>query len=146
MVGRTGWESQLCTNKQSFVAEFVQRALLRTAFEGLSSDCYVDTLLTQRGTSFSPGERAELITRLESGTLTREAVLLRLAEDERYLSALRNAAFVRMQYFGYLQRDPDPDGYQFWLKKLNHFNGNFEQAEMVKTFLNSEEYRGRFAR
>jgi len=146
VVGRTGWESQLTANKQSFVAEFVQRDLLRGPFEGSSSDCYVDTLLVQRGISFAPGERADLITGLETGRLTREVVLLRLAEDERYVSKLRNAAFVRMQYFGYLRRDPDPNGYQFWLTKLNEFSGDFEQAEMVKAFINSDEYRGRFAR
>ena len=57
-----------------------------------------------------------------------------------------------MQYFGYLRRDPnsdqDPDftGYNFWLTKLNAFNGNFQNAEMVKAFLTSIEYRGRFPR
>jgi len=55
-----------------------------------------------------------------------------------------------MQYFGYLQRDPDsgPDsdhtGYQYWLGKLNEFNGNFVRAEMVKAFITSTEYANRF--
>jgi len=49
-----------------------------------------------------------------------------------------------MQYFGYLRRDPDTAGFDFWLSKLNQFNGNFEQAEMVKAFLVSGEYRNRF--
>jgi hypothetical protein len=55
-----------------------------------------------------------------------------------------------MQYFGYLRRDPntgpdiDFEGYNFWLTKLNQFNGNFEQAEMVKAFIISNEYRQRF--
>jgi hypothetical protein len=52
--------------------------------------------------------------------------------------------FVMMEYFGYLRRDPDEDGYRFWLNKLNQFNGNFEQAEMVKAFISSSEYRRRF--
>jgi hypothetical protein len=57
-----------------------------------------------------------------------------------------------MQYFGYLRRDPntgpdiDFEGYNFWLTKLNQFNGNFEQAEMVKAFIISNEYRQRFLR
>ena len=57
-----------------------------------------------------------------------------------------------MQYFGYLRRNPDDapelnlnfDGYNFWLTKLNDFGGNFVAAEMVKAFLISGEYRGRF--
>lgn len=57
-----------------------------------------------------------------------------------------------MQYFGYLRRNPNdppeptPDfqGYNFWLNKLNQFNGNFINAEMVKSFLVSGEYRQRF--
>jgi len=55
-----------------------------------------------------------------------------------------NAAFVLMQYFGYLGRDPDNEGFNLWLTKLNQFNGNFIQAEMVKAFLSSIEYRQRF--
>ncbi len=58
--------------------------------------------------------------------------------------AKRNAVFVMMQYFGYLRREPDADGYQYWLNKLNQFGGNFEQAEMVRSFLVSAEYRNRF--
>jgi hypothetical protein len=55
-----------------------------------------------------------------------------------------NEAFVMMEYFGYLRRDPDEGGYKFWLQKLNEFHGNFVQAEMVKAFINSTEYRQRF--
>jgi hypothetical protein len=51
-----------------------------------------------------------------------------------------------MEYFGYLRRDPDASGYSFWLAKLNQFGGNFEQAEMVKAFISSTEYRDRFPR
>ena len=55
-----------------------------------------------------------------------------------------------MQYFGYLRRDPNqgPDtdfaGYDFWLNKLDRFNGDYASAEMVKAFIESTEYRGRF--
>ena len=60
------------------------------------------------------------------------------------MSAKFNQAFVLMEYFGYLRRDPDQSGYQFWLNKLNQFGGNFEQADMVKAFIVSNEYRQRF--
>jgi hypothetical protein len=57
-----------------------------------------------------------------------------------------------MEYFGYLRRDPnsgqdrDFSGYNFWLDKLDRFDGNFQEAEMVKAFLTSSEYRSRFPR
>jgi hypothetical protein len=60
-----------------------------------------------------------------------------------FYDALFNQAFVQMEYFGYLLRDPDADGYAFWLGKLNQF-GNFVDAEMVRAFIVSPEYRSRF--
>ena len=82
---------------------------------------------------------------------TARAHVLRLvAEDPMMVQQEFNKAFVLMEYFGYLQRNPNdaPDGnwngYNFWLGKLNQFNGNFIQAEMVKAFLSSAEYRQRF--
>ena len=41
--------------------------------------------------------------------------------------------------------DADYSGYDFWLTKLNQFNGNFVNADMVKSFLIAGEYRHRFA-
>jgi hypothetical protein len=55
-----------------------------------------------------------------------------------------------MQYFGYLRRNPDdaPDtdytGYDYWLRKLEQHGGNYVNAEMVKAFVWSSEYRQRF--
>jgi len=40
--------------------------------------------------------------------------------------------------------DTNFDGFNFWLAKLNQFNGNFIAAEMVKAFISSGEYRQRF--
>ncbi|HEX8147144.1 MAG TPA: hypothetical protein VF591_08200, partial [Pyrinomonadaceae bacterium] len=61
-----------------------------------------------------------------------------------------NAAFVLMQYFGYLHRNPDegPDadlsGFDFWRRKLDDNGGDFHKAEMVRAFIEATEYRGRF--
>jgi hypothetical protein len=76
--------------------------------------------------------------------------LRRIAENETFSRHQLNPAFVLLQYFGYLQRNPDEtpdtnlDGYNFWLTKLDEFEGDFRRAEMVKSFLLSGEYRGRF--
>ena len=49
-----------------------------------------------------------------------------------------------MQYLGYLRRDPDQSGFNFWLAKLNAHGGDFHAAEMVRAFLVSDEYKNRF--
>ena|SRR6266404_8538651 len=78
------------------------------------------------------------------------SVLRSVAEDVDLKNAEFNKAFVLMQYFGYLRRNPndpqdvDNTGYDFWLSKLNQFGGNFINAEMVKAFITSIEYRQRF--
>jgi hypothetical protein len=143
-VGVGDWSGTLNANKQAFVAAWVERPAFVAAYGGLGNDAYVDALISHTGVSFSPGERNALVNGLGSGTLTRAGALRQIAEDGRFMAAKRNEAFVMMQYFGYLRREPDEAGYQFWLNKLNQFGGNFEQAEMVKAFIVSGEYRNRF--
>jgi hypothetical protein len=73
-----------------------------------------------------------------------------VAENSTLESNEKNRAFVLMQYFGYLRRNPndgqdtDYSGFDFWLTKLNQFNGNFVNAQMVEAFIVSGEYRARF--
>jgi len=88
--------------------------------------------------------RDSLVAGLNGATLTRAQVLRAVAEAEELRAREFNAAFVTMEYFGYLRRDPDTAGFNFWLDKLNSFNGNFIAAEMVKAFITSSEYRQRF--
>ncbi|HKB68576.1 MAG TPA: carboxypeptidase regulatory-like domain-containing protein, partial [Pyrinomonadaceae bacterium] len=144
VVGVANWQRDLEANKQAFTNAWVQRPEFQAAYGGLSNEGYVDTLISHTGVVFSQSERDDLIDGLVKGSLTRAGALRRIAENQSFVNAKRNAVFVMMEYFGYLRRDPDASGFQFWLNKLNQFGGNFEQAEMVKAFLNSGEYRQRF--
>jgi len=76
--------------------------------------------------------------------MARAFALRRIVENSAFATAEFNRTFVTMEYFGYLRRDPDASGFNFWLNKLNTFNGNFVDAEMVKSFISSSEYRERF--
>ena len=88
--------------------------------------------------------RDSLLAGLNGATLTRAQVLRMVAEFPFLQTRELNSAFVTMQYFGYLRRDPDTSGFNFWLGKLNEFGGNFVKAEMVKAFISASEYRQRF--
>jgi hypothetical protein len=48
-----------------------------------------------------------------------------------------------MQYFGYLRRDPDLAGFNFWLGLLNQQPSN--ARGMVCAFTTSQEYQQRFS-
>ena len=143
-------------NKRAFMADFVIAPALH---DGLSGDAdtraFVDALYANAGVTPSAAERQAAINEFGSATTTadtaaRARVLRRVAENSVLGRQEFNKAFVLMQYFGYLRRNPNDapdnnfDGYNFWLEKLNQFNGNFIDAEMVKAFLEASEYRLRF--
>jgi hypothetical protein len=85
-----------------------------------------------------------LLAGLNANTETRASVLRKVSEFPDLKDREFNRAFVLMEYFGYLRRHTDTAGFTFWFTKLNSFNGNFVNAEMVKAFLASSEYRLRF--
>jgi hypothetical protein len=157
VVLQTGWEQVLESNKQAFTQEFVQRSRFLTAFPTtMTATEFVDKLNDNAKSNsdakpLSPTERTQLINGLNGGTMTRAQVLRAVAEDTDLLNSEINRAFVLMEFFGYLRRNPnDPQdsdytGYDFWLTKLNQFNGSYVNAEMVKAFISSIEYRKRFA-
>lgn len=151
-VGQGNWQTQLETNKQLEVGDFVERPEFKLRYPVTMTPAqFVDALNTNTNGALSAAERDALVLGLQNATETRARVLRRVADDDDFRAAQLNRAFVLMEYFGYERRSPNdaPDldfiGYDFWLTKLNQFNGNFIQAEMVKAFLVSSEYRVRFA-
>jgi uncharacterized delta-60 repeat protein len=153
-----GWEQKLESNKVAFFADFVQRARFTTALPTtLTPAQFVDQLNTNAGNALSTSERTTAINLFggagnTTNTTARAQALRQVAEDADLATAEINRAFVLMQYYGYLRRNPDdpPEasldyaGYEFWLIKLNLFGGDYRNAEMVKAFLSSIEYNRRF--
>jgi hypothetical protein len=151
VVGQAGWEQQLEANTQAFFSDFVNRPQFLVRYPlTMTAAQYVDALNANTSGSLTQAERDALVAGLVGGTQTRASVMRAVAEDADFRAREFNRAFVFMQYLGYLRRRPnDPpdmnfDGFNFWLAKLNQFNGNFIEAEMVKAFILSGEYRGRF--
>ncbi len=145
------WERQLEDNKNAFTAEFVTRTQFVSLYpQMMTPAAFVDALNMNAGGALSQVERDALVADLTSGVKTRAQVLRAVAEDADFAQAERNKAFVLAQYFGYLRRNPDDlpdsnfDGYNFWLDKLNRFNGDFIRAELVTAFISSIEYRERY--
>jgi hypothetical protein len=157
VVGQGNWQAQLEANKQAYALEFVLRQRFLAAFPlSMTSAQYVDRLVQNAGLTLTAGERDALIAQLDSTpdvAAGRAAVLRAVAENAQLRqvgSVEYRRAFVLMQFYGYLRRNPDDPqdtdfrGWFFWLGKLNDFNGDYVAAEMVKAFLTSDEYIDRF--
>jgi hypothetical protein len=151
VVGQGEWRQLLDDNKRLFAEAFVARPEFVAQYPAtMTAEEFVAALDGRTGGALSAAEKSSLANGLSNGSLTRAAVLRAVIEDAEFVRNEFNRAFVLTQYYGYLRRSPisppddDLTGYNFWLQKLNDFNGNYIAAEMVKAFLTSEEYRNRF--
>ncbi|MBV9927256.1 MAG: VCBS repeat-containing protein [Acidobacteria bacterium] len=152
IVNTEGWELRLEQNKQTYFEQFVASPRFASLYpQSLTPEQFVDALNANSNGALSQAERDALVADLKNNAKTRAQVVRAVTEDADLTRAEFNKAFVLMEYFGYLRRDPDalPDtdftGYNFWLTKLNQFNGDYIAAEMVKAFITSTEYINRFA-
>jgi len=134
-------------SKQSLAEEFVQRTEFTQKYSPNSShsefvDALIKSVRDKSGVDLS-NQRAALIADYDANN-NRGRVLRLVTDDTAFAAAEYNRAFVLMEYFGYLRRDPDEAGYQFWLNVLNNRVPNNYRA-MVCAFLTSREYQERFS-
>ena len=158
IVQQQGWEQVLEGNKQSFARDFVQTSRFVSSFPTtLTPAQFVDKLFANAGVTPTSSERTTAINEFgvattSSNVAARARAFRDVAESSTFNGQEFSRAFVLMEYFGYLRRNPsdapeptlDHTGYEFWLNKLNQFNGDHIKAEMVKAFISSGEYRQRF--
>jgi hypothetical protein len=157
IVNQGDWQTQLNNNKIAFSQAFVQRSRFTTAYPNSTTpSAFVDALFLKAGVTPTAAERNQAIGEFGgsadiSDVAARGRAVRDVAENGTLANQETNRAFVLMQYFGYLRRDPnngngdvDYTGYDFWLTKLNQANGNFISAEMVKAFITAPEYLSRF--
>ena len=149
VVGQENWQQQLAANKRTAAESWAARADFQQRFGQLSNRQFIDALFANAGV-IATDDRAALVRGLDDGTETRATALLKLADNAEFRRREQNAAFVLMQYFGYLHRNPDEgrdtdlSGFNFWLRKLDDNGGDFHKAEMVRAFIEASEYRDRF--
>jgi hypothetical protein len=151
--------SNLAQSQLDFANAFVQRpefiakypASLSTAAQFV--DAVLATIQTDLGVNLS-SERQNLINLY--GTLGRGGVIYRLADDNTQTNPINNRllidaeynrGFVYGEYGGYLRRDSDIAGFQFWLGQVNSgpLRDVPKQHAMVCAFVNSDEYQLRFS-
>ena len=132
-------ESELLS-KAAYTAAFAQRPEYTNRYNGSSNSAYVNAL--EQNAEITLTNKAALIAALDGNQKTRADVLREIVESKEVEDRFFIRAFVAMQYFGYLRRDPDTIGYNNWVTTLTQDPGNFRH--MIFGFLFSTEYLGRF--
>lgn len=138
--------SNLDASKAAFADAWVQRAAFLAKYPAnMANDQFVNAVLQTMkaydGVDLS-SQSGTYIGQLNGGA-TRGQVVRQIVEDPAFKSAEYNPSFVLMQYFGYLRRDVDVNGYNFWLDVLNNKQPNNYRG-MVCSFITSAEYQLRF--
>jgi choice-of-anchor B domain-containing protein len=147
VVGQAGYEQVLNNNKNAYASQVAGSSAFNARFPQTDATSYVGALYASAGFPPTLAERQAAVDAYNAApnvAAGRAAALRVVADSNSVRAAEFNTAFVLLQYHGYLRRNPDEVGYNFWLTKLNQFNGNFVEAEMVKAFITSIEYRQRF--
>ncbi|HVS80704.1 MAG TPA: ice-binding family protein [Pyrinomonadaceae bacterium] len=130
-------DDQLEAARTAFANDFVTRPAF-SQYNTMSNAQYVDALSVTAGVTLS--NRQALIDGLEHGTLTRAQALRQIAESSEVYQRYYNQAFVVMEYFGYLRRDPDA----LYLNWIDVLNQGGDSRHMVEGFVDATEYRNRF--
>ena len=135
------------TNKNEFKALYGQY-LSSNGATATDASGFVNALCNKAG--ITPATKQDLIDKLANGTRTPaqtvEAFIL-TPEMSGIGTKFYDRGFITMQYFGYLRRDPEQGGFDFWVGQLMGPNAPHKQDYrfMVGGFLQSDEYHFRFA-
>ncbi|MGH9943651.1 MAG: Calx-beta domain-containing protein, partial [Pyrinomonadaceae bacterium] len=150
-------DAELVAKRFDFAEDWVQRADFLAQYPAnQTNQQYVDRLMDlynlQQITTEDPANpdgtaqvtltRAQLVAQLTAGTLSRAQVLRALVQSNEANAREFNNAFVAMQYYGYLRRRPEAEGYAGWLDAIGR--RGVSSRVMVDGFMNSAEYRLRF--
>jgi hypothetical protein len=130
-------------NKQALANNFVLRSEFVQSYPlSQTPEQFIDKLFNTAGLIPFTADRQRLANDMRNGK-TRGQVLREVVDFADFKSREYNSSFVLIQYFGYLNRDPDQGGYDFWLNVLNNQEPNNYRG-MVCSFITSREYQERF--
>jgi len=146
--GRVVGGPQLEASKATLSGAFVHRpAFIQSYPLSESPQQFVERLNANTENSLSAPEVNALVQGLTEGSETRATVLRKIADNIAFSEREYNRLFVLNLYYGYLRRDPEPGGFDFWLRQIGRFplRSAAAQQAIVCSFLTSTEYQERFS-
>lgn len=158
--GKNG--AQLDAEQTAFINDFMARTQFQTLYNGLTDAAHAAQFIAKleqtagvtlpATNTTQPGQppqfgRDELIQKMASGQFNTAQTLRAFIEQKVVFDQFFFRAFVAMQYFGYLNRDPEDAGYNDWVDVLTNGRGNIPPGDfhhLIFGFVWSVEYREKF--
>ncbi len=159
-------DSEQEVRRADFIARFMQLPEFTSNFAGLTDSSHAAQFIAKleqtarltlpESATTQPGQapqygRQQLINLMASGQFSAAQTLRAFVEQKVVWDTYFYRAFVAMQYFGYLRRDPEAAGYDDWVDVLT--NGRPAQGipasdyrHLIFGFVYSVEYRERFGK
>jgi len=143
-------------SKAAFANAWVQRPAFLQQHGQADNSAFINGIITTMMNSTDIGgnnegydlssQASNFISQLNGGA-TRGAVVRQMIDDTGFQNKEFNPGFVLMQYFGYLRRGADINGYNFWLNNINNVlaGDTAGYRKMVCVFITSPEYQFRFS-
>jgi N-acetylneuraminic acid mutarotase len=149
---------EVFARRAAFAAAFAERQDFKSLYDPLTNRQYVAALFGRyqlqqirtedphhpEGAAQVTLAAQQLVDALDANALTRAQVLRAVVESDEADGSEYQNAFVAMQYYGYLRRAPEDEGYQAWLRVIRENPNNVRL--MINGFVNSTEYALRFRR
>ena len=150
------------TARTQYINDFMARPEFQNIYNGLTDAAHASQFITKleqtagvtlpATTTTEPGQppqygRDELIQKMSSGQFTAGQTLRAFIEQKVVYDKFFFRAFVAMQYFGYLNRDPEDAGYNDWVDVLTNGRGDIQPGDyrhLIFGFVWSVEYREKF--
>jgi hypothetical protein len=129
-------DAETLAKQAAFAGAWVQRGDFRAAYDSLTNAAFVDKLAQTAGVTLS--NRDDLVADLDASRKTRAQVLREIVDSPAVQQKEYDPAFVAIQYYGYLRRAPEANGYNAWLNYLRSHPGDYKT--MVWGFVYSREY------
>jgi hypothetical protein len=132
------------TDADQNLNEFAARVAQQETFQQLDNRSYVARLVRNTNVPFYDWEQDRLVEGLDTGRQSRVQVLLKIANDDRFIAMQNYRSLLLLHYFAYLRRNPNdpPDrnltGFNFWLQELSEHH---DVGKIATAFQNSIEFQ-----
>jgi hypothetical protein len=135
--------------KAQLTRELMARPEFSSRFGSLEDSAHAEDFVTslERAAGVVVSNHAQLVGDRRNGASKPEDTVRSFVETPEVHERFYIRGFVAMQYFGYLRREPEADGFRAWVDTITYgLNGATpgDYRVLINGFVHAQEYRNRF--